>query len=94
MFLLNEGLHLLLATGLLNSSRETKFSGANADKEILIFPCSADHVHDWQPYTVDPYSCYMCVTIHTYKKGKQFGTRYVTAVNRYFPKARLVHVSC
>ena len=24
------------------------------------FPCSADHVQDGQPYTVDPYSCYMC----------------------------------
>ena len=29
------------------------------------FPYSADHVQDWQPYPVDPYSCYMCVTIHT-----------------------------
>ena len=27
-------------------------------------PCSADHVQDWQPYSVDPYSCYMCD--HTY----------------------------
>ena len=24
------------------------------------FSCSADHVQDWQPYSVDPYSCYMC----------------------------------
>ena len=24
------------------------------------FPCSADHVQDWQPYHVDPYSFYMC----------------------------------
>ena len=24
------------------------------------FPCSADHVQDWQPYPVDRYSCYMC----------------------------------
>ena len=24
------------------------------------FPCSADHVQDWQPYRVDPYFCYMC----------------------------------
>ena len=23
-------------------------------------PCSADHVQNWQPYPVDPYSCYMC----------------------------------
>ena len=33
------------------------------------FPCSADHVQDWQPYPVDPYSCCMCdhtcMTIHT-----------------------------
>ena len=29
------------------------------------FPCSADHEQDWQPYAVDPYSCYMCDhTIH------------------------------
>ena len=24
------------------------------------FPCSADHEQDWQPYPVDPYSCYVC----------------------------------
>ena len=24
------------------------------------FPCLADHVQDWQPDPVDPYSCYMC----------------------------------
>ena len=23
------------------------------------FPCSADHEQDWQPYPVDPYSCYV-----------------------------------
>ena len=28
------------------------------------FPCFADHEQDWQPYPVDPYSCYICVTIH------------------------------
>ena len=34
-------------TGLPNSSRETKFSGANADdREIFIFAYSADHVQD------------------------------------------------
>ena len=22
----------------------------------IIFPCSGDHVQDWQPYPVDPYS--------------------------------------
>ena len=25
----------------------------------IIFPCSADHVQDWQPYPVDLYSWYM-----------------------------------
>ena len=24
------------------------------------FSCAADHEQDWQPYPVDPYSCYMC----------------------------------
>ena len=33
-------------------------------QENIHFPCSADHVQDWQPYSVDPYSCYMCD--HTY----------------------------
>ena len=28
------------------------------------FPCLADHGQDWQPYPIDPYSCYMCD--HTY----------------------------
>ena len=23
------------------------------------FPCTADHEQDWQPYPVDPYSCYV-----------------------------------
>ena len=31
------------------------------------FSCSADHVQDWQPYPVDPYSYYMCD--HTYIQG-------------------------
>ena len=26
----------------------------------IYFPCSTDHEQDWEPYTVDPYSCYMC----------------------------------
>ena len=34
----------------------------------IIFPCSADHVQDWQPYPFDPYSCYICVTIQHYAK--------------------------
>ena len=31
----------------------------------IIFPCSADHEQDWQPYAVDPYSCYMCNDTYT-----------------------------
>ena len=30
------------------------------------FPRSANHEQDWQPYPVDPYSCYMCD--HTYEQ--------------------------
>ena len=41
------------------------------------FPCSADHEQDWQPYPVDPHSCYMCdytymyvcTAIHTKRVG-------------------------
>ena len=39
--------------GLPNPSRETKFSGANEDKELLIFPVQlADREQDWQPCPV------------------------------------------
>ena len=32
-----------------------------------ISPCSADHEQDWQPYPVDPYSCYsICDHVHTH----------------------------
>ena len=36
------------------------------------FSCSADHEQDWQPYPVDPYSCYMCddTYIHTFSHSK------------------------
>ena len=32
------------------------------------FPCSADHVQEWQPCPVDPHSLllYICMAIHTY----------------------------
>ena len=35
--------------------------------------CSADHVQDWQPYSVDPYSCYMCY--HTWSRPGKRGVR-------------------
>ena len=47
-----------------NLSREAKFPGTNVNRDFLVLPCSADHEQDWQPYAVDPYSCYMCY--HTY----------------------------
>ena len=34
-------------------------SQAQRGQENIIFSCSADHEQDWQPYPVDPYSCYM-----------------------------------
>ena len=52
-------------TGRLNPSRETKFSGAYGDRGTLfIFPCSADHEQDWQPYPVGP--CSAICDDHTY----------------------------
>ena len=44
----------------------------------IIFPCSADHEQDWQPYPVDPYSAIICddhtTCIHTYKLLHAFRT--------------------
>ena len=34
-------------------------SQARTGQENVHFLCSADHEQDWQPYPVDPYSCYM-----------------------------------
>ena len=43
----------------------------------LYFPCSDDHVQDWQPYPVDPYySCYMC--------DRTLPFRFVTTVFKTF----------
>ena len=50
--------------GLPNPSRETKFSGVNADREIFILPVQLTHEQAWQPYPADSYSCCMCD--HTY----------------------------
>ena len=27
------------------------------------FPCSSDDEQDWQPYSVDPYSCFMLLVL-------------------------------
>ena len=58
-------------TGQPNLSREANFSGANGDRENIIFPRSADQEQDWQPYAVDSYSAestdhtdtYSCVSV-------------------------------
>ena len=44
-------------------SRDRIFSHERGQGSIH-FSCSSDHGQDWQPYPVDPYSCYMCD--HTY----------------------------
>ena len=41
-----------------NVSRDQMLRGERGQGNIH-FPCSADHEQDWQPYPVDPYSCYM-----------------------------------
>ena len=53
------------------------------------FSCSADHVQDWQPYPVDPYSCYMCD--HTYTEGILENWPIVLAYGTYLPVALMVH---
>ena len=53
-------------TRLMRDGTATKFSGANGDREILIFYCSADHEQDWQPYPVHPCPCYCICDDHTY----------------------------
>ena len=43
----------------------TRFARPNSQARMgtgkynINFPCSADHEQNWQPYPVDPYSCYM-----------------------------------
>ena len=40
----------------------------------MIFPCSTDHEQDWQPYPIDPYSCYMCSHTYTLHRLLRVGT--------------------
>ena len=55
----------------------------------VLFPCSADHEQDWQPYPVDPYSCYMCdhTYIHTYTPEREISCKFGTIFSSI-----LVHV--
>ena len=53
-----DGTAELVSRGQILSRRERGQGNIN-------FPCSADHVQDWQPYPVD-ITLAICVTIHTY----------------------------
>ena len=56
----------LTRDGTAEASRETEFSGANGDREILIFPVQLTTSKIGKLTPVDPYSFYkLCVTIHT-----------------------------
>ena len=33
------------------------------------FPCSADYEQDWQPYLINPFSCFMCDHIYILSTG-------------------------
>ena len=54
------------------------------------FPCSVDHEQDWQPYTVDPYFCYMCD--HTQAHDLSLGLRYGEAKRREYDHYYLHHL--
>ena len=45
----------------------------------IIVSCSADHEQDWQPYPVDPYSCYM----FSHNIGEKPNVILYTYINRY-----------
>ena len=57
-------------TGRLNPSRETKFSGANADREIFIFPVQLTTCRIGS-LTRSIQTLAVCVTIHTRAFGLQ-----------------------
>ena len=47
------------------------------------FPCSADPEQDWQPYPVDPYSCYVLQSIcHDHTYNLKFSARYLLELER------------
>ena len=53
--------------GLPNPSRETKFSGTNADREIFIFSVQlADHEQDWRPCPV-VMVIHIIIALHKYR---------------------------
>ena len=57
----------------------------------IIFPCSADHEQDWQPYPVDPYSA-ICddhtYILHTYIHTYIHNTYIQTYIHTYMGSTR------
>ena len=48
-------------------SRDQILRREREQEKISIFPVQQDdHEQDWQPYPVDPYSCYTYMCDHTY----------------------------
>ena len=56
-----------------DAGRDCRTRLARRTQGNIHFPCSADHVQDWQPYPVYPRSCYMtyiCVTIQIIRRKR------------------------
>ena len=70
--------------GTAEPSRETKFSGANGEREILFFSCSADHEQEWQLtwliHTLD-----ICVTIQVGSRRLTFLYGHSCTADTYIP---------
>ena len=67
--------------GLPNPFRETKFTGANGDREYFIFSVQlADHEQDWQPCPVAMVA-HTNIALRTYRCSYTYRLSY-TAVNR------------
>ena len=52
------------------------------------FPCSRDYEQDWQPYPVDPYSCYMCDHTRPIITGKRRTKIYSTEMYSFLCSKR------
>ena len=61
--------------GRLKSSRETTFSGAYGDKEMLFFPVQLNTSRIGNLTSVHPYSILYVMTIHTYRIGSRKNNR-------------------
>ena len=68
-FNLNMEMGRLTRAGTAEPISRDQILGRERGQGNIHFPCSADHEQDWQPYPVDPYSCYMCD--YTYIPGQR-----------------------